>query len=145
MLVISVIYTFANTIPSFDYENDLKETADMILKDSNVDNIKLFVGYNEGGYMEYRGIKSYVDPRAEVFLKKNNGKEDIMKELVSMEKDDFNYEQFIKKYNFTHFVVYPNDNFDKYLQNKTECYELLYEQYYKDFIIAKAYKTMKEC
>ena len=37
--------------------------------------LKIYAGYNDGGYVEFRGYKSYLDPRAEVLLKNNNGKE----------------------------------------------------------------------
>ena len=63
---------------------EIKEFADYLDENASHD-IKLFTGYNDGAYMEYRGYKCYIDPRAEVFLKNNNHVEDIINEYYDLE------------------------------------------------------------
>ena len=104
---------------------DIKEFADYLDKNASYD-IKLFTDYNNGSYMEYRGYKCYIDPRAEVFLKSNNKKEDIYDEYYNLYVDDINIEKFLDKYHFDYLLV---DNKLKYLlkelQNNSEYEEVL--------------------
>ena len=64
------------------------------------ENLKVYTGYNNGGYLEFRGYKPYLDPRAEVFLKKNNGKEDVLDEWLSYRTVNTEREKFLEKYDF---------------------------------------------
>lgn len=89
-------------------------------------NTKIYVGYNNGGYVEFRGYKAYLDSRAEVFLKRNNGKEDILKEWENVLNGKINEEEFLGKYNFDYLIV------DKYHEERlyemqNENYEIIYD------------------
>ena len=81
---------------------------------------RVFVSFNDGGYVEFRGYKSYIDSRAEVFLKKNNHKEDIYKEYYEFETGLMGKDEFLKKYNFDFILVkfgdrlYNEENIDGY-------------------------------
>lgn len=107
----------------------LNEIANYL--DNNIDknikkNIKLYTSYDEGGYFEYRGYKCYLDPRAEVFLKANNKKEDIFIEFFYLQSKNSNYEEFLNKYNFDYLVVNEYDIL--YNNIDTEDYEIVYEK-----------------
>jgi len=117
-------------------DNIIKETVDFMEENYNLDSIILYIDYNNGGYTEYRGIKSYIDPRAEVFFKNNNKKEDIFLEFYNIgRQNDFDFNKFINKYNFTHILVYCNDDFDKFLIDNDD-YKLVYTQKYdKEYIM----------
>ena len=86
-------------------EHTYEDTVDVLLKDFNKNDIRLYVNFNNGGYTEFRGIKSYIDPRAEYFLKSINKKADILDEYVNVNSNMVNYEKFFKKYDFTHLIV----------------------------------------
>ena len=108
-----------------DDNADVKEFADYLDKNASKD-IKLFTDYNDGGYMEYRGYKCYIDPRAEVFLKNNNQKEDIFDEYYKLEENDIDYEEFLNKYNFDYLLVNNSSkHFLNYLQKNDEYQEVL--------------------
>lgn len=94
--------------------------------------IRLFTGYNNGGYMEYRGYKSYIDQRAEVFLKSNNKKEDIFIEYYNLCDGTISSKEFLDKYKFDYLLVSENL---KYLHNEIKNnseYEEVYSLYLKD-------------
>ena len=103
----------------------------------NKKDVILFVDYNDGGYTEYLGYKSYIDPRAELFYKKMNGKKDIFIELSSMlnNEPDFSYDGFLKKYNFTHIIVPKHLGLYYYLEDNNVNYTYEYGQnaYDEDF------------
>ena len=94
----------------------------------------------EGGYSEYRGIKSYIDPRAEVFLKANNHQKDIFQEYYALQATgQLTPEEFLKRYSFTHLLVNQKDDLYPYLQSHPQNYSLVFED--KNY---KLYQTNKE-
>lgn len=98
-IVICLNITFAeepNTKKFADYLDETKEEKDKI---------KLYTGFNEGSYLEWRGYYCYIDPRAEIFLKSNNHKEDIMDEYNKVQNYEINYEEFLHKYDFDYLLL----------------------------------------
>lgn len=75
------------------------------LPEDEKDDIVLYTGFNNGSYMEWRGYKVYLDSRAESFLKKLNGVDDILDEYKKVLRGTADYSEFLSKYNFTHLVV----------------------------------------
>ena len=71
----------------------------------NKEKMKLYVSFEDGSYAEWRGYNCYIDPRAEIFLKSNNGKADIFEEYINMQKLKIDYEVFIKKYDFDYLLL----------------------------------------
>ena len=117
------LYAFANYLDNF---------AD---KD-----IKLYTDYNNGGYMEYKGYKCYIDSRAEVFYKSNNKKQDVMVEYVNL-FSNVNPKDFLNKYDFDYLLVANYDGLYYYLENLH--YSIVYEiNYYEgDFRGYRLYKN----
>lgn len=115
-------YTYYNFYPFLYFDRDHEVVADFIEENYELDKVRMYVHYSEGGYFIYRGIKVYIDPRAEVFLKSNNGKEDIFDEFIDvvLSSYGYDYEAFVKKYNFTHLLVLENSNLDIYLKNNND-------------------------
>ena len=123
----------------------------------NTKNVKVYASFNNGGYVEFRGYKAYIDPRAEVFLKKNNGKADIHSEYYDFEFNKIELDDFLNKYNFdfllvditdrlyndmdtkNYFVIYDNinDGYKVYARNgivSDELRNMLIEEYAKQMI-----------
>jgi hypothetical protein len=92
------------------------DAIDADVGDGNKDALKVYVGYNWGGYVEYRGYKAYLDPRAEVFLKKNNKKKDILEEREGIGKDAA-ARDFLKEYDFDYLLI---DEREKILSNEVK-------------------------
>lgn len=93
---------------------------------------KIYTMYDDGGYVEYRGYKAYIDPRAEIFLKKNNKKEDIFKEYYKLQLGQENCKDFLLKYDFDYLILYEKDYLYKYYiqTEKNTLYEQVYSSTY---------------
>ncbi|MEQ8154551.1 MAG: hypothetical protein ABRQ25_06670 [Clostridiaceae bacterium] len=91
----------------------------------NKSEVKLYTSYNDGGYLEFRGFKVYIDPRAEVFLETNNKKYNIMKEYTDMKSGRIYYKEVLNKYNFTHLLISKNDILNTYLPYD-DSYKVIY-------------------
>ena len=76
---------------------------------NNLSNLKVYCNYNIGGYLEYYGIKAYIDPRAEVFYYSVNKKDEIFDEYYYLQTSSIDIDEFLEKYNFTHLYLNVND------------------------------------
>ena len=129
VLLIILLVTFLIgilVVKKIPFTNKLKPGIDYLEKNYDVKKIVLYTNYNNGSYTEYRGLKPYIDPRAEVFLKSNNHKEDIMGEYYFLQNGLLDYDKFINKYNFTHMIVTKTDSlYDKVSKDKR--YKIIYK------------------
>lgn len=68
-------------------------------------NTTIYTEFNTGAYAEWIGFKTYLDPRAEVFLKKVNNKEDILQEWYEVHYLTGDYKPLEKKYGFDYWLI----------------------------------------
>ena len=115
-----------SVIVNSKFTNELEKGIDAIYNTYNVtDSTTIYTNYDNGSYAEYRGLKPYIDTRAEVFLKKNNHKEDIMKEYYLVYNGYISYDEFVNKYKFDYMIIMENERiYDKALKDKN--YRLIY-------------------
>ena len=108
------------------FTNKVKDGIDYLLENEKSSDITLYTGYAEGAYPEWKGIKCYIDPRAEIFLKGNNKKEDIMKEYYLLQIGSLDIEEFLEKYKFSHLLVIERDYLYDHMDN-IDNYKIVYE------------------
>lgn len=99
-----------------ELKHDAQNAMDAISNYFDPENTTIYVSFNDGGYVEYRGYKAYIDPRAEVFLKINNKKSDIFKENYELANGQLDTSEFLEKYKFSLLLVSQSD----YLYNNLE-------------------------
>lgn len=126
VIIMLLVFGFYYSYKGLNYHNNIEEGINFLLDNYEKNDIKLYVGYNQGGYTEFRGIKSYIDPRAEVFLKKNNKKEDIFIEYYNVLVGNYDLKKFLKKYNFTHLLIVESENLYDWMK-EIDNYKIIYE------------------
>lgn len=89
--------------------NNTKDPMDLIAKSFDPNKVTIYSSFNDGGYVEFRGFKPYIDPRAELFLKKNNKKADIFKEFYELQHNLIDKQDFLDKYKFDILLVHKTD------------------------------------
>lgn len=89
--------------------------------------IRLYCGYNDGGYAEYLGIRPYIDGRAEVFLPQVNHQKDIFKEWHDVKAGRIYYKDFLARYDFNYLLVRQDDALYYALPHDAG-YRMVYEQ-----------------
>lgn len=93
--------------------------------------VRLWCSYNTGGHAEFFGVKPYIDPRAEIYLKANNQKEDIFLEYYQlMENPAKNYKKIMNKYKFTHIFLKDEGKFYKYVKRDKNYKKIMEEDGY---------------
>ncbi len=97
----------ASAAESYEALDDIIALLDKEDKNSMV----LYTGFNNGQYFEFYGYHPYIDGRAELFLKDNNGEFDYLSEYIQLRHAQIYYKDFVNKYGFTHLVVNNNDGY----------------------------------
>ena len=115
----------AVSIRGVTMDNRLEKGIDYLLAHNKKEDIVLYTGYNNGSYVEYR---------AEIFLKANNKKKDVMEEYYLLQYNRLSANQFLSEYNFTHLIIDTEDNLYSYVNNNTN---------YKAIYKAKGYKIFQ--
>ena len=87
----------------------------------------MYTDFNCGSYAEWLGFKCYADPRAEVFLKSVNGKEDILAEVWDSMHRRITAQELQEKYDFDYWLVQSDYSLDYQIRNKSD-YKLLVEE-----------------
>lgn len=130
MSISAFIVAFVMIVPIINLNSTVKEAFDEIDVDTqltrkNREDLRIYTGYNHGGYAEFRGYKPYIDPRGGDFMKSVNGKEDILQEWIDLKSGGLSVEVFLKKYDFDYLVVTKRS--DMPLYNRTnDGYEKIY-------------------
>lgn len=149
LVILTVSFTFAggmnfSTLTSPE-PTQQKETYNYIDKHYSKERIVLFASYNDGGYAEFRGYKPYIDPRAEVFVKKMNKKADIFQEFVNISNNKGNLAlgQFISKYKFTVMVVNTGTLLDREMKLQSDFTRAYSNSYQTIYVRNDLYKEAK--
>lgn len=131
---IATIYLFHNRIyKSYSDYDLLKEMVLIVSDDSLNSTVKLYTGYNDGCLAEFYGIRTYLDTRAEVFIKKNNKSADILNEYYELQAGKLYYKTFLEKYKFTHLITNSHDILNEYMYYDSDFYLLASNEKYKLF------------
>ena len=86
----------------------LYDSLDVIIEELDKDkgdDMVLYTCFDLGPYFEFYGYHPYIDCRAELFFKKNNGVFDYYSEHMDCMNGKLYYKDFLEKYKFTHVVV----------------------------------------
>ena len=125
LIYLIIIITFVTTITykalnnDYHIKNDNEPLVKYLQKENYKGKMKLYADYDNGSYYEFYGYHPYIDARAEIFLKVNNGKEDIFHEYYLLNDRQLDPETFLAKYNFTHLVTTKGDVIYEYLINNS--------------------------
>ena len=133
-VIIVTLFILTLITTKMDDDEVLKEIANYLDKNATT-SVKLYTNYEDGSYMEYKGYKCYIDPRAEIFLKSNNKKKDIFDEYYNLYYGKLDAKGFLENYNFDYLLV---DKREIYLLN-----ELKNNQNYQEVYSHKIEKDKK--
>ncbi|MBQ3475876.1 MAG: hypothetical protein IJH20_06885 [Bacilli bacterium] len=100
--------------------------SNYILDNLDLNNIRIYNGFHAGSYLEYRGIKVFLDSRSEVYTKEFNNTT-ILDDFYDINYGKKSYYEVFKKYNFTHILVYKTEIINQYIQ-----YDSNYKKIYED-------------
>lgn len=113
--------------------------ADWILKNLDIENIKLFNEYNYGSYLLYRGIPVFIDSRADLYAPEFNNRNDIFMDFINTSNLGKFYGDTFEEYDITHIIVYKNAKLRMIIdETQPEKYNKIYSD--KSFVIYEIIK-----
>ena len=98
--------------------------------------MKVYVGYNDGGYVEFRGYRAYLDPGGVIFLKKDEEGDSVLHEWVRLEDGKENKYDFLSKYEFD-FLLVRSENDPLYNLKDERYFELYQNEEYQTKVFKK--------
>lgn len=134
IFAICVLILMAPTIVERFNEEYVDKTAypvdatEYILNNLDYKNMRIYDHFNFGSYLEFKGIKTFIDSRCEVYCREFNNV-DILEDWVNVINGTKHYDELFEKYNIDYAIVYNTEKINTYL-SKDEDYTKLYEDDY---------------
>ncbi len=105
------------------------KAADYILDNINTDEMRLLNDFNNGAYLEFRGIKVFIDSRSEIYCKEFNNT-NALEEYGNMKIGRINYNVLIDKYKITHILLEKIDPLCNYISYDEKYKKIYSDKYY---------------
>lgn len=133
ILIIVFIYINIYNKPYVDETIYPINAADYIVENVDLENIRLYNDFNDGAYLEFRGIKVFLDSRSEVYCKEFNNTS-ILEDYASINNMSKDYKPIFEKYNFNYVLLYLTGPLNSYISEDKD-YEIVY--YDDNFVLYK--------
>lgn len=91
------------------------EACDYILENVEMENMRIYNGFNWGSYMEFRGIKAFIDSRSGMFCEEFNEGITILKDWLAVYYGETDYSEVFEKYDITHVLAQNSEVFKEKL------------------------------
>jgi len=121
------------------------EATEYIINNIDLSKHTLFNGFNYGSYLEYKGIKTFMDSRSEVY-EKNYNNTSILEDfyyLTTIGEKQLDYKIFFDKYDITLALIYKVTNENSLYEQQIKpdihnCLNCIYEDdYYAIYEVLK--------
>ena len=99
--------------------------SDYIINNLDIDNIRIFNSFNFGSYLEFKGIKAFIDSRSEVFTEEFNSGCTVLNDWVEVYNNPSKCFDIFEKYKITHVVDSVNSDICMQLE-KDEKWKRIY-------------------
>ena len=84
------------------------EVSNYILNNLDIDKIKIYNHMNYGSYLEFRGIKPFLDSRTGMFTTEFNPGITVLEDEIKLNDDSSKYKEIFEKYDITYAVISKN-------------------------------------
>lgn len=105
------------------------EASNYILNNLDIENMRIYNDFNWGSYLEFRGIKAFIDSRSGMFCDEFNPGVTILEDWLAVSDETIEYNEIFKKYDITHILVRNNEDLYNNLE-EDKLWNLIYEDEY---------------
>ena len=131
VIIILLMESYTVVISEARLDHPLELLVNKLESDAKNKDVTVYTDYGDGGYLEWREFKPYLDPRGDVFIKKTNKKFDLLDEAFNL-NTELKVMRFINKYKFDYLVVkiQKDKTLYNYLKNeRSDEYQIIYKSY----------------
>ena len=112
-----------------DEKNYPVDASTYLLENVDIDNMRLYTDFNYGSYVEFRGMKVFVDSRSEVYCKEFNDTT-ILEDYYNLVYFKDYYKDILNKYNFTHLLLINDTPLENYVRNDSDYKSIYIDKYF---------------
>lgn len=142
IVIVALLLSYMSLNFSSNYMSDYVDEKDypvkateFIKENIDISKMKIYNHFNFGSYLEFNGIKTFLDSRSEVFTKEFNKDCTILEDWYNITEGDIDYKEIFEKYGVTHALLYKTELISLYIDddsNWNKIYEdeqfVLYEK-----------------
>jgi hypothetical protein len=132
MLYILVLTGNVFRIQKQDYvENDDYpiEACKYIIENIDTENMRIYNHFNFGSYLEFSGIKAFIDSRSGMFCEEFNPGCTILKDWCAVHNDEKTCKEILEKYDINYVIAQKTENITKELDLDKD-WAIIYEDEY---------------
>lgn len=127
LVTISIRRITENLHVDYIYTQDYPVDAiNYIVENIDISNMKIYNHFNFGSYLEFRGIKAFIDSRSGVFTEEFNPGTTILEDWNNIVSGSVSYKDIFDKYGITHVLLYNDEIINTYIKYDKD-YNLLYQ------------------
>lgn len=93
------------------------DATEYILNNVNTENMRLFNHFNFGSYLEFKGIKTFLDSRSEVYTTQFNKNCTILEDWYNANSGSIDYKEIFEKYGITHALLYKKEVINQFIDD----------------------------
>ncbi len=131
VILLSLVFLFKNTYKKNYVDEKMYPTkaSDYIVKNLDLKDLRLYNDFDTGAYLEFKGIKVFVDSRSEIYCKEFNNTA-ILVDWYNVNRLKANYKSIFNKYDFNYVLLYQTEPLNNYVSSD-EDYKVIYmDQYF---------------
>lgn len=102
------------------------DATEYILENLDISNMRLYNGFNIGSYLEFNGIPTFMDSRAELYTSQFNEGCSILDDFYDLFYGFKSYNEIFEKYDITHALLENDGVINKYIYDDDN-WKLLYK------------------
>lgn len=138
LFIISIVIIVASAssfVNRFYYKNYVNESmypvgaSDYILENIDIDNMRLFNGFGNGAYLEFREMKVFLDSRSEVYCEEFNDTT-ILKDWYNAANLRKYYKTIFDKYNFNYVLLSKKEPLYNYVKHDKDYKKIYSDEYF---------------
>jgi len=102
------------------------DATEWILENVDYENARIWTHFDWGSYLEFKGIKVFVDSRSGMYTEQENEGCTVLADWYDLIQDGSKYETLFEKYKITHVLMGKNELAYKYIEEDVN-YKAIYE------------------
>lgn len=92
------------------------EAVNYILENIDINNMRIYNGFNYGSYLEFNNIPAFMDSRSELYTSDFNEGITILDDFQAITYGNESYHEVFEKYNITHALLYSGETVANYIK-----------------------------
>ncbi len=96
------------------------KVSEYILQHNDLENMRIYNDFNIGSYLEFKGIKAFIDSRSGMFCKEFNSGVTILEDWMTIQEGEETYQNLLDQYKITHVLVHTGEKLNTKIKQDSQ-------------------------